>query len=45
MTKDRHDLLRRYVTNYAIPWQTITDLGTKNYGVAIDEHWTLRWNP
>mgnify|MGYP001559157697 CR=1 FL=1 len=39
------DQLRQRLLTYAIDAETITQLGTKNYAVAIDEHWTLRWNP
>lgn len=46
LNNNHRDQVEPYLTNhYAIGAGTITHLGTKNYSVAIDEHWTLRWNP
>lgn len=46
LTRDRRQQLAPYLINhYAIESGAIMGLGTKNYSVVIDDHWTLRWNP
>ena len=46
LNKKHRDHVGPYLTNrYAIGAGTIIGLGTKNYSVAIDENWTLRWDP
>ena len=46
ITKEHRDRLASYLLNhYAIHSEVIQNLGTKNYLVVIDDHWTLRWNP